>query len=279
MRVALEDNWDDIVGKATRGLGKDVGSLAGETGIPGPRIEALLNGTLDSDAIQAVAPALNLDSDTLLAIARNGYHPDVDAPDGLIVFSFAFPVPGYAEMRVNAFVVRARDETAALVFDCGGQPEEIAGGLRENELSAAALFLTHTHQDHVAGIDALKSHTGAPLYAPANELYPEANPVANGDRFDFGRLRVVARETNGHSPGGTTYVVEGGASPIAIVGDALFAGSAGGAPSAWEHALELNRRHILSLPDETILCPGHGPITTVRKEKENNPLFPEYKQR
>jgi glyoxylase-like metal-dependent hydrolase (beta-lactamase superfamily II) len=61
--------------------------------------------------------------------------------------------------------------------------------------------------------------------------------------------------------------------PVAIVGDSLFAGSMGGAPNAFRLALENNRNKILSLPPETLICPGHGPLTTVELERRHNPFF------
>jgi glyoxylase-like metal-dependent hydrolase (beta-lactamase superfamily II) len=70
-----------------------------------------------------------------------------------------------------------------------------------------------------------------------------------------------------------TYVVTGLARPIAIVGDSLFAGSMGGGNVSYQDALRNNREKILTLSDETIVCPGHGPLTTVGKEKRDNPFF------
>jgi glyoxylase-like metal-dependent hydrolase (beta-lactamase superfamily II) len=72
-------------------------------------------------------------------------------------------------------------------------------------------------------------------------------------------------------------VVEGLARPLAIVGDALFAGSMGGAKVSYADALATNRREIFSLPDATVLAPGHGPLTSVGEEKIHNPFFPELK--
>ncbi len=271
----LEDNWDDVVGKAARGLGKNAGTLAAESGLDRQKIAALLEGRLDEESLLRVAPALRLDPASLLALARGEYHPRLSPPEGLIPFDFPFPVPGYAEMRVNAYLVHASGDPDTLVFDCGGRPAAIAAALRDHHLRAAALFLTHTHRDHTAGIDVLREDTGATLYTPAGEPYPGATPVSPGDTLSFGPLKVSVRDTSGHSPGGTTYVIDGAAQPLAIVGDALFAGSAGGAPNNWEDALDRIRKQILSLPDSTILCPGHGPITSVAREKKQNPLFPE----
>jgi glyoxylase-like metal-dependent hydrolase (beta-lactamase superfamily II) len=64
--------------------------------------------------------------------------------------------------------------------------------------------------------------------------------------------------------------------PVAIVGDAIFAGSMGGGMVSYEDALRTNRDKIMTLPDKTILCPGHGPITSVGEEKKYNPFFPEF---
>ena len=77
--------------------------------------------------------------------------------------------------------------------------------------------------------------------------------------------------------GGTTYAVSGLARPVAVVGDAMFAGSMGGGKVSYADALRTNREHILSLPDETIVCPGHGPMSSVGEEKGHNPFFPEFK--
>ncbi|MEJ7703226.1 MAG: MBL fold metallo-hydrolase [Geodermatophilaceae bacterium] len=85
-----------------------------------------------------------------------------------------------------------------------------------------------------------------------------------------------ARLTAGHSAGGITYVINGLARPVAIVGDSLFAGSMGGGAVSYSDAVRNNVEKILTLPDETIVCPGHGPLTTVGKEKRENPFFAEH---
>jgi glyoxylase-like metal-dependent hydrolase (beta-lactamase superfamily II) len=90
-------------------------------------------------------------------------------------------------------------------------------------------------------------------------------------------LKIEPRSTWGHSKGGTTYVVTGLARPLAIVGDALFASSMGGGIVSFPDALSTNRKEIFTLPDETVICPGHGPLTTVREEKAHNPFYPEFK--
>ena len=79
------------------------------------------------------------------------------------------------------------------------------------------------------------------------------------------------------SPGGITYVIEGLQRPVAIVGDALFAQSMGGGMISYQDALSTNRSELFTLEDHTVICPGHGPMTSVGEEKSHNPFFPEFK--
>ena len=85
--------------------------------------------------------------------------------------------------------------------------------------------------------------------------------------------------TMGHSPGGVTYFIKGLAEPLAIVGDSIFAGSMGSGRVSYADALRNNRDKVLTLPDKTIICPGHGPLTTVGEQKRCNPFFPGFTAR
>ena len=127
----------------------------------------------------------------------------------------------------------------------------------------------------MAAVPALRAaFPEAVLHSPRSEPFAGAYGVGEGDCFEFGSLKIEALLTNGHSKGGTSYWVHGLASPLAFVGDALFAGSQGGVPEAqYAGALEINRRQLLALPLETILCPGHGPLTTVGHEQCWNPFY------
>jgi len=95
------------------------------------------------------------------------------------------------------------------------------------------------------------------------------------DCIHLGSLRITNRPTPGHADDGVTYIIgnwpEDGPH-VAVVGDALFAGSAGGADD-WAVASKAIREQIFSLPVDSLLCPGHGPLTTVADEKANNPFF------
>jgi glyoxylase-like metal-dependent hydrolase (beta-lactamase superfamily II) len=144
----------------------------------------------------------------------------------------------------------------------------------ERNLRIDQAFLTHAHGDHIYDLDRLLEKTKARAWTPRGEGVEGAEEFAPGTDFEIGGLRVETRLTCGHARGGVTYVVHGLARPLAICGDAMFAGSMGGGMVSYADALRTNRSEILSLPDETILAPGHGPLTTVGEQRAHNPFFP-----
>jgi hydroxyacylglutathione hydrolase len=104
-------------------------------------------------------------------------------------------------------------------------------------------------------------------------------PQHRNRRNDFimlGSLRITNRETPGHAEDGVTYIIgtwPDDAPHAAIVGDAIFAGSIGRGNQSWDLARQKVREQIFTLPAETLICPGHGPLTTVAEEKAHNPFF------
>ena len=144
---------------------------------------------------------------------------------------------------------------------------------KEQGLTIQLILLTHTHPDHIADLAKLKAATGARAYVCELEAFDGAESFAAGKKFSAGGLQIETRQTSGHARGGITYVVSGLARPIAVVGDSIFASSMGGGMISYDDALRNNKEKILTLPDETILCSGHGPLTTVGEEKKHNPFF------
>jgi hydroxyacylglutathione hydrolase len=267
MAIPLEDNVSDIIGKAQRGLSISDSQLAERAGIDADKVRALRSGEFDKDAIERVAPVLKLSSAGLGKLASGKWEPVEEIP-GLAQFNTT-----YHDMTVNAYLVWDPATRDAVAFDTGADCGEMLGRIDQERLSVRLILLTHAHPDHVADLRRLRQTTDSAVYI--SELEPEegAQPIAEGKRFKAGSLKIEARLTSGHSPGGLTYVITGLARPVAIVGDSLFAGSMGGGNVSYEDALRNNRKKILTLPDETIVCPGHGPLTTVRKEKRDNPFF------
>jgi glyoxylase-like metal-dependent hydrolase (beta-lactamase superfamily II) len=184
----------------------------------------------------------------------------------------------YFDMYVNAYVVRDLESKDVVVFDTSGDCSPILNHLKSNGYRTIYILLTHAHSDHVADLDRLKFSTKAAAFVSRMEPLSGVEPLDEGTVFELGALRIETKLTSGHSIGGLTYVIHGLEKPVAIVGDAMFAGSMGGGLISYESALKNNRAKILTLPDETVLCPGHGPLTTVGEEKKHNPFFPEFQR-
>jgi hydroxyacylglutathione hydrolase len=267
MTTPLEDNVSDIIGKAQRGLGISDSQLAERAGVSAEKIRSLRSGDFDADAIERVAPVLKLSGPGLRKLSSGKWDP-VDEVAGLAQFNTT-----YHDITVNAYLVWDPATRDAVAFDTGADCGEMLRRIDQEKLSVRLILLTHAHPDHVADLRRLRQTTDATVYISELESEEGAQPIAEGKRFKIGSLKIETRLTSGHSPGGMTYVVAGLAHPIAVVGDSLFAGSMGGGNVSYEDALRNNREKILTLPDETIVCPGHGPLTTVGKEKRDNPFF------
>jgi glyoxylase-like metal-dependent hydrolase (beta-lactamase superfamily II) len=273
MSIPLEDNASDIIGKAQRGLGISDSQLAEKSGVSAERIRKLREGDFEGDAIERTAPALKLDAVALRKLAAGTWNPEpVREIEGLAQFNTT-----YGDMTVNAYLVWDPAAREAVAFDTGADCGGMLQRIEQERLTVKLILLTHTHPDHVADLRALTKATGAPIYLSELEEEAGAEAIREGKRFRVGSLEIEARLTSGHSPGGMTFVVIGLSRPVAIVGDSLFAGSMGGGNVSYEDALRNNREKILTLPDETIICPGHGPLTTVGKEKQDNPFFAEHR--
>ena len=278
MTIRIEDNFEDVLMKASTGLGFGKHELAERAGISVDAVSALLDAEVNEASLRAVAPVLDLDADALVSMAKQAWQPDSIEMDGLRCYNTPFPVEGYEEMTVNSYLVWNPKDKVAVAFDTGANVDALLADVESLELDLQALVITHTHRDHIAAYDALLSKIeGKVAFAPKLEPWAEADLLEHGDSIEFDGLYIEARQTNGHSPGGMSYVIEGLELPVAIVGDSLFCLSQGGAQEHYAQALQNNREWLLSLTTDTILCPGHGPMTTVANEQAHNPFFPEFK--
>jgi glyoxylase-like metal-dependent hydrolase (beta-lactamase superfamily II) len=180
-------------------------------------------------------------------------------------------------MSVNSYVVFDQDSKKALIFDTGTNCNSLVSFIEEDGLKVDAILLTHTHRDHIYCLEQLKSHfPSIDIFVHKSEQLTGTIPIEEGFKLRMSGIQLNALHTHGHSVGGLTYLMNGLPCPVAIVGDALFAGSVGGGMVSYANALKTNREKIVTLPNETVLCPGHGPLTTVGEEKKYNPFFPEF---
>ncbi|MCH2059627.1 MAG: MBL fold metallo-hydrolase [Verrucomicrobiales bacterium] len=271
--IELEDFSEDIIGKAMRGLAITPPQLSALSGVGEQHIKALLEGNFNEQAARAIAPHLALSADALVASAQSMWRPDPVEIEGLEIFNTP-----WRDMRVNAFVLWDPGSGQAAAFDTGADAGAMIDFLEKKSLTLGAVYLTHTHGDHIADLDRLlDTFSQPPVYVSEHEPLQGTIAIAAGHSARIGGLTLETRLTHGHSRGGHTYVVTGLARPIAIVGDALFAGSMGGGMVSYSDALETNRQQIFTLADNTVVCPGHGPMSSVGEEKQHNPFYPEFK--
>ncbi len=269
-RIPLEDNFTDVIGKAQRGYHLSDSALADKAGVAVADLAALKAGEIREHAIRSVAHALGLGGDALLAHARREWYPDQPVfPRGFVMFNTAFE-----DMTVNSYLVWDARSRLAAAFDTGATAQAMLDAIATENLTLRYIFLSHTHDDHIADLDRLAA-TGAEVWA--SELEPADRPDAKvfheNAHFHLGELAIKTLFTWGHSPGQTTYYVTGLAWPLAIVGDSLFASSMGGSIANYQMQLRNNKQKIFQLPQDTVLACGHGPLTTLKQEKQHNPFF------
>jgi glyoxylase-like metal-dependent hydrolase (beta-lactamase superfamily II) len=199
----------------------------------------------------------------------------------------------------NTYLVWKQGESKAVAIDPGFEVESLIALIRSNRLSLAEIWITHGHADHIMGLDRLhKEFPDAAIVISAAEkplltdpeknlsspmgfpvVAPEATKIINGgDSFEVAGMHVRTFEISGHSPGSIVFIVTNQEPASAFVGDVIFQGSVGRAdlmPSEGQknmHTLISGiREKLFTLPEDTMLFPGHGPATTIHREKRMNP--------
>jgi glyoxylase-like metal-dependent hydrolase (beta-lactamase superfamily II) len=201
-----------------------------------------------------------------------------------------------APFEENTYIAHLEGRRDCLVIDPGLEPDEILAQLERRQLRPAAILITHGHSDHIAGNGRLKeqfpdcpivvSHGDAPkLTDPmlnlsgafgASLISPAADVlVGEGDVYSAAGFDLLVREIPGHSVGHVVFIWEAGKPIVVFGGDVLFAGSVGRTdfPDGNFEDLAANiHQKLFTLPDDTQVLPGHGPVTTVGHEKRNNPF-------
>jgi hydroxyacylglutathione hydrolase len=179
-------------------------------------------------------------------------------------------------LTVNCYLVWDEVTRDAALFDTGLDATPILDCIAAEQLQLRHIFITHSHWDHVEALPKIREPWPKARMHSGSKNAPVDQRNKNNEIVHLGGLRVTHRETPGHAEDGVTYIIgnwQEDAPHVAFVGDAVFAGSIGRGNHSWELARQKVREQILSLPAETLLCPGHGPLTTVAEEKEHNPFF------
>jgi glyoxylase-like metal-dependent hydrolase (beta-lactamase superfamily II) len=208
---------------------------------------------------------------------------------------FTAAVPPFMK---NGYVVSCDTTREAVVIDPGDEVDELIEEVASRGLAVQAILLTHAHLDHITGVDRAKAALQVPIWLHRDDLFlydaieeqarmfglrakrqpPVDRFYTPGEPFAFGREVVDIRHTPGHCPGGVCLAIGPADSPVRelFVGDTLFAGSVGRTDLPGGDHETLIRSitiELFSYPDETIVHAGHGPDTTIGREKRTNPCL------
>lgn len=250
----LEDEIPDVLNKAIRGVGKSLSEVAQAAGMDEPTLQQALDGVWDEVGLRKLAAALDLDAESLLALPR--YQPKAIEVAG--VKRWIMP---YRAWSVNAWLLEMAG--VSLLFDTGWNRTDVLAKL--DGILPDAVFITHAHEDHVGGVELIK--------AAGMKIISEAEALQAGE-YQFGSIKIRVIDLSGHCVPTASYLITGFEKPLWVVGDAIFAGSMGGckSPENFTMATATLRKGFEQVPAETLILPGHGPMTSVKAEKTSNPF-------
>jgi glyoxylase-like metal-dependent hydrolase (beta-lactamase superfamily II) len=272
-RLPLEDNFSDVIAKAQTGLRITDEQLATRAEISMEDLLAVKSGHLLDAVIRRIARHLKLGTNALEALAHKRFYPTAPIfSRGLTLFNTP-----QGEQTVNNYLIWDARSRFAAVFDTGTNAEALIDTIQAEHLDVRHIFITHTHHDHIAALPALAAACPrADVWSSELEPvdFPGAKTFKENAHFHVGdELAIKTLFTPGHSPGLTTFFVTGLSWPLAIVGDALFSSSIGGSAEHYSEQLRNDNEKIFTLPRNTVIAPGHGPMTTLALEKLHNPFF------
>jgi hydroxyacylglutathione hydrolase len=206
-------------------------------------------------------------------------------------------IKGYplGPIQTNCYIVQD-DEGFCIIIDPGEEGSRIVSKVKKEGLTPLAILLTHAHFDHIGAVDTVRDKFHIPVYIHKDEADWLGNPTLNGSarypglplvknknaenliaedgEMKIGPFTFEVRHTPGHSPGSVSYIFEQGR--FAVVGDTLFNGSVGRTDlPGGNTALLLSSIHekLLTLGNDYVIYPGHGPSTTTGKEQDTNPFL------
>ena len=271
----LEDHLGDILSKARAMTGVSTTVAAKAAGLTEAEWAALEQSGKPARAIHfsALAPLLGLDAAKLESIAMGWTPAETDLAQWRELRPFTSSAEG---LTVNCYLVWDEVTRDAALFDTGVEAQPILDCLAENQLQLRHIFITHSHWDHVQALPKIREVWPKARVHSGSKNAPVDQRNKTAEIIHLGGLRVTHRETPGHAEDGVTYLVgnwQEDAPHVALVGDAIFAGSMGRGNTSWDLARQKVREQLLTLPADTVLCPGHGPLTTVAQEKAHNPFF------
>lgn len=180
-------------------------------------------------------------------------------------------------MDNNAYVVACSKTDTAVVIDAANEGAQILSACRG--LDVTMVLTTHGHHDHIAALDEVKDALGVPWFMHLADIEIAGRtpdePIEDGTEFEIGEIALHALHTPGHTPGSVSFAIE----PTVFSGDTLFPGGPGA--THWEYAsfgqiMDSIEGRLMTMPDATVVHPGHGASTTLGVER---PAIPEWRAR
>jgi len=195
-------------------------------------------------------------------------------------------------LATNCYIVGAESSREGVIIDPADEAKVILREVKDLALDIKLIILTHGHFDHTGALKEVKETIGAEVamhkddaahlreYSLAGEQFGLSYPVPpapdrllqDGDSIDVGDLHFSVLHTPGHTPGGICILVDG----VVFSGDTLFNYGVGRCDlpgGSYSRLMDSIHTRLMTLPDDTIVCPGHGPSTTIGAERQGNPFL------
>jgi hydroxyacylglutathione hydrolase len=276
-KPALEDELGDVLEKAARNIPLTIENLAAATGIEASRLKDAIDyhPELTQPELARLAHALNLNEVGLSALAL-GCYPLPD-PEGLTFCLHPLRMP-YGVGVANAYLISECGSDSAVLFDTGASHAELHRAWPAQIQRLDAVFVTHYEAEHIGGLEVVlrESELGY-FHGPQNGRWPQCRPLGEGQEISVGGFKITAFSTPGHAAEHNCYLVESAARPpgasLLISGDLIFAGSLGGGYFCCQRQLTHSKRIMSLLANDTLIAPGHGPLTNAANERRYNPFL------
>ena len=277
-RAPLEDELGDVLDKAIRGCGLEEAAVAAEAEIPVDRLRSVIDycERLESAELDRLSQVLRLKLVGLSAVASEAYPlPEISGlPFCLYPLRMSHGI-GVA----NAYLVADCSQDWGILFDTGTGAEGLRKSWPTKIKRVAAVFLTHYETEHCGGLSAVRERfRDVPMFGPDDDARPEGVVALNdGAVVKEKGFQVEVCSTPGHVESHYCYRVSAPQAPhgrsLLVAGDLLFAGSIGGAFHCCKRLHSSLHKVVDGADIETVIAPGHGPLTTIGNERKFNPFL------
>lgn len=276
--IPLEDELGDVLEKALHFAGTTPDQAAQAADVSATKLRDALDyrSELTPAELTRLARVLQLNELGLAMLGQGAYPLPTPSPLPFCLHRLAMP---HGIGVANAYLVTEPGSAAGVLFDTGPDLPRMQQAWPSSVRRIEAIFLTHVEAEHVGGLSEIAKHYGVTrVFSPAAVPVVTNHLLTEGKTWTSGGVRVTALSTPGHAKAHFAYLIESTTAPggrrLLICGDLLFAGSLGGGYFCWKTLRASARRLMDLVPRDTVIAPGHGPMTTVDHELRYNPFFP-----